>query len=220
MSDNILFFDIETKPNIDALNNAPDFSAPSNYKDPEKIDDYIQAKLSAWEEKAALDPDYGYISSISTVIGFEDYPAALMSTVLTEDAVIRKYWEIYDMATGYCGFNVISFDFPYLLRRSMALGIKLPTHFDHVLQTNVFDPIDLRRYRSWPVIDLMQILYNWSPNAKGLKKVCEIYGIDNPLPQLDGSQVGEMDTETEEAYVNNDVGMVRELYKLMKGVYF
>lgn len=64
----------------------------------------------------------------------------------------------------------------------------------------------------------MGILYNWGP-AKGLKWVCQRYGIENPLPELNGSQVAHMDRETLRQYAANDVLLVVELYKRMSGVY-
>jgi hypothetical protein len=48
----------------------------------------------------------------------------------------------------------------------------------------------------------MAILYNWR-TARGLKWVCKRYGIDNPLPDLDGSKVAEMDRETLRKYLDN-----------------
>jgi len=60
----------------------------------------------------------------------------------------------------------------------------------------------------------------FSRQAKGLKWVCKRYGIDNPLPDLDGSMVQDMDIETLRAYAANDVKLVQALYKKMSGVYF
>ena len=64
----------------------------------------------------------------------------------------------------------------------------------------------------------MAILYNWG-QAKGLKWVCKRYGIKNPLPDLDGSQVVNMDPEKLHKYAANDVFLVVELYKRTCGVY-
>ena len=106
-----------------------------------------------------------------------------------------------------CGYNIIGFDLPYLMRRSFALGIKPPM------------VPDLRRYQTHPTLDLMMVLYNWQ-NFKGLKFVAQRYGLINPLPDLDGSQVKDMDPDTLRAYVENDVNLVYQLYKRMQGVYF
>jgi hypothetical protein len=205
---NILFFDIETEVNPDAVDFIQVPSAPSNYKDPDKIAAYIAEKKAESLNTAALDADYGKIISISMT---EDINAGITTIDLTtgkEVALINYFWERYAACKGIsCGYNIIGFDLPYLMRRSFALGIKVP-----------IVPF-MAKYRTEPTIDLMGILYNWGP-AKGLKWVCKRYGIDNPLPDLDGSQVKDMDAETLRAYSANDVHLVVELYKKMQGVYF
>jgi hypothetical protein len=65
----------------------------------------------------------------------------------------------------------------------------------------------------------MMVLYNWS-GYKSLKFVAERYGLDNPLPELEGSQVENMDAETLKLYVENDVSLVYQLYQKMNGIYF
>jgi hypothetical protein len=76
----------------------------------------------------------------------------------------------------------------------------------------------LRKYSEYPTIDLMGILYGWGP-AKGLKFVCKRYGIENPLPELNGSLVDGMEPETLRAYCGNDVELTLRLYQKMCGVY-
>ena len=82
----------------------------------------------------------------------------------------------------------------------------------------VFKP-NLAKYRLLPTLDLMGVLYNWQ-NFKGLKFVAQRYGLNNPLPDLDGSQVATMDANTLRAYVENDVNLVYQLWQKMSGVYF
>ena len=205
---NILFFDIETEVNPEAVDFIQVPSAPSNYKDPDKIAAYIAEKQEESLKTAALDADYGRIISISMT---ESETAGITTIDLityTEPALIENFWKHYAACKGVsCGYNIIAFDLPYLMRRSFALGIRVP-----------IIPF-MTKYRTEPTIDLMGILYNWGP-AKGLKWVCKRYGIDNPLPDLDGSQVKDMDAETLRAYSANDVHLVVELYKKMQGVYF
>lgn len=207
----ILFFDIETEVNAVALEYVPEPKAPANYKDEEKIAAYIAEKKAEITSTAALDADYGKIVAISMQVGTNVKPKAYLvgdEDMQTETDLINHFWSVYKACYGWsCGYNIIGFDLPYLLRRSFDLGIKVP----------VF-PV-LAKFRTEPTIDLMGILYNWG-QAKGLKWVCKRYGIKNDLPDLDGSQVATMDRETLRAYATNDVKLVVDLYQRMSGVYF
>jgi DNA polymerase elongation subunit (family B) len=206
----ILFFDIETSMNEEAVEFMPEINAPSNYKDPEKIASYIAEKKTEQLATAALDSDLGKIISISIQSGLEGNLITHLvgdSETPTETDLINWFWYNFAESSGFsCGYNILGFDFPYLLRRSFALGIKIPVRPQMI------------KYRIEPTTDLMAILYNWGP-ARGLKWVCKRYGINNPLPDLDGSQVKDMDKETLRKYSGNDVYLVVELYKKMLGVY-
>ena len=206
MKKNILFFDIETEVNPEAVNFIQVPNAPSNYKDQEKIAAYVAEKQAESLKTAALDPDYGRIIAIAT--GWFDLEPEVMDKYdHSEKEILEHFWTYYKECGGNsCGYNIIGFDLPYIMRRSFDLGVKAP-----IIPS-------LAKYRTEPTIDLMGILFNWG-QAKGLKWVCKRYGINNPLPDLDGSQVANMDPETLRKYAGNDVSLVVELYKRMCGVY-
>ena len=207
MKKEILFFDIETEVNPEAVNFIQVPNAPSNYKDQEKIDAYIAEKQAEALKTAALDPDYGRIIAIAT--GWVDLePEVIDKYDHSEKEILEMFWLYYEDCGGNsCGYNIIGFDLPYIMRRSFDLGVKVPLR------------PSLAKYRTEPTIDLMGILFNWG-QAKGLKWVCKRYGIENPFEDLDGSQVKDMDIETLRAYAANDVKLVQELYKKMSGIYF
>ena len=203
----MIFFDLETR----ALANVSDYindpTPPGNYKDPAKIEAWIAEKKRDLIERAALDPDYGQIIALGIKEDNKE-AQAFLSSEYEEAAIISLFWERFAAHKGFvCGYNILSFDLPYLLRRSMELGVK-PT----------VKPF-LAKYRTAPTLDLMGALYNWG-QAKSLKWVAKRYGIENPLPDLDGSMVADMDNETLKAYSLNDVNIIYQLYKLMEGVYF
>ena len=206
----VLFFDIETKVNPDALSFLPDPVAPGNYKDAEKIAQYVADKKAEQIAQAALDSDLGRVAAIAMQCGLENTVEAFMvgdEATPDEPALLRCFWSRFEQMEGYaCGYNIIGFDLPYLLRRSFALNVIIP------LQPR------LTKYQIEPVTDLMGILYNWG-SARSLKWVCNRYGIENPMPDLDGSQVASMDRETLRKYAMNDVFLAVELYKRMCGVY-
>ena len=215
----ILFFDIETAPDLDAVAALPEPKAPGNLKDPVKITQAIEEKKAEQAANAALDPDTAQITAIAMAAGgVTETPevfAYLIGDEQTPDekTLLALFWEKL-AACGYraCGYNIIGFDFPMILRRTMALGV-IPT------PPLPFGGIQLAKYRMQPILDLMGVLYNWD-KARGLKWVCKRHGIPNPLPDLNGSMVGEMDRDTLRKYVANDVQLVVELYRRMAGVYF
>ena len=227
-----MFFDIETIANPENLALAPEpvIEAPANYKDPVKIAEYITEKTAAAKaelvNRAALDPDYGKVLSIGYALG----PDLPISTTLvgdsicvewdektgeevafreiTEADVLKEFWGVFARCNGCCvGFNVLSFDLPYLMARSMFLGVKVP-----------FVP-NLAKFRCDPVTDLYAIRYNWGP-GKGLKQMAKLLGITPLCPDVDGSKVKDMDHQELRTYQVSDVDLVQQLFKRMNGVYF
>lgn len=217
MNQSRLFFDIETLANPETLGLMAEPKAPANLKDPEKIAQAIADKKQEMIDTAALDPDYGKILSI----GYATSPDGPVTVHLlnelysaektyTESDLINGFWNLLTQCNGCCaGYNVLSFDLPYLLRRSMALGISVP------LIPN------LAKFRTEPVTDLMAILYNWgSDKYKGLKQVAKIYGIPNEIEGIDGSKIKDLSPDELRKYQASDVKLVQALYKRMNGVYF
>lgn len=211
-----LYFDIETQANPEALESAPEPKAAGNLKDPEKIVADIASKKAELIERAALDPDYGKILSIGwatdpdtkdmtvLVTGEKDS----MEVEMTESMVIDSFWSALDNCQGACvGFNIISFDLPYIMRRSMALGIKPP-----------LVPF-MARFRTEPITDLYPIMYGWQP-GKGLKAIAKLYGLIVLAPDVDGSMVHTLTTEELVKYQVSDVFLTQQLYNRMNGIYF
>ncbi len=208
-----LILDIETAARPEALAYLPEPTAPANYKDEAKIAAYIDAKRAEQAAQAALDPDTGQITAVAFRLHPDGDPTQALLVgdehVPDERALLVAVWQEIDKTNGHiAGYNVMGFDLPFILRRSMALGVK-PTPI-----------LTFSRYQTRPIRDLMAILYNWGNGAKGLKTVAKIYGIPNPLPDLNGSQVATMDRETLRRYVANDVDLTAALYDRMTGYYW
>lgn len=207
----ILFFDIETLANPAALALLPEPKPAKNLKDPEKIAADIAAKKAEQIAQAALDPDTAQICSI----GFAtlEIPArAVMLHEMSEVAMLETFWSEMAACRGFCcGYNILSFDLPFIMRRSMALGVK-PSGIPN-----------LAKYRTSPITDLFGILYNFAP-GKGLKTVAKLYGLDNSDSDVDGSQIAELWAAQEydkiRSYQLRDVDLCIRLYQRMLGVYF
>lgn len=208
---NVMIFDIETEANQEVCESMPDPKAPANYKDPEKIAAYVADKKAEMLSTAALDADLNKVVAVSLRHGVDGETKVYMVgdfETPDEEALITAFWSNFAYAGGQTvGFNTIGFDLPVLMRRSFDLGIRLPC-----------PPPVLAKYRTEPTTDLMGILFNWD-KSKGLKWVCKRYGIDNPLPDLDGSMFADMDAETKRLYSGNDIHLTVGLLRRMAGIY-
>jgi hypothetical protein len=224
-----MFFDIETQANPENLALMPDPKPPANLKDPAKIEAAVAEKKAELIEQAALDPDYGKVLSY----GYATQPNGPITVVMAEDVIyaeqrrdaqtgdlfwyeekvteaglLKSFWGTFSDCRGACvGFNILSFDLPFLLARSMYLGVKIPCI-----------PV-LARFRTDPVTDLYAIRYNWGP-GKGLKQVCRLLDIENNCPEMDGSKVKVMTRKQLYEYQVSDMDLVQKLYQRMNGVYF
>lgn len=219
----VLYFDIETRTDERALELLPKPSEPTaeekprNYKKPEVIEGWIEKerarRLEGYEAQirnACLDPDYARVVAIGYV-----YDAGGSGALIGEDEkkLLSDFWELTRAypRTGIrriCGFNVLGFDLPVLLRRSCLLRVQMPR-------------ISLARYRTDSVIDLMQLLSDWGKRPyHSLKRACKLFGVDDPMPTEDGSQVAEMDDETLRKYAAAGAQMARGLAQKMRGWYW
>ena len=103
--------------------------AIGNRTDPEKIEKYIDSLEEKARErffdKAALYPESGRI----VACGYKDQHAKVTLDYAMEEeeeeGLIERFWAI-DPATNLIGFNIFSFDLPFVLRRSWYLGIPVP----------------------------------------------------------------------------------------------
>lgn len=124
-------FDIETGPApADVIaKHEPEFEAPGNYKDPVKIQAVIDEKRAAFASKAALSPMTGRVLAIGVWL---DDGFGYRSAIVNEDSedeeksVIEWFWGLLSKRTVVIGFNSNKFDFPFLIKRSWALGIAVP----------------------------------------------------------------------------------------------
>lgn len=127
-----LVFDIETGPEVDEVLSAmePDFAAPANFKDPQKIAEKIDSQRTAWREKAALCATSGRVLAIGIMLSDE------LSLLVVNEAesfgeaeLLKAFWELAapnGMWRHLVGFNSNRFDIPFLIRRSYKLGVAVP----------------------------------------------------------------------------------------------
>lgn len=96
-----------------------------------------------------------------------------------EGAILAKFWELIPSYNHYITFNGKGFDCPFLMLRSLILGIN-PTR-----------NLDTRRYSIYPHCDLLEVLSAFGAVRKfTLRFWCQTLGIEDPKAQFgEGSQV-------------------------------
>lgn len=120
--------DIETIGLPEAKEWVDPLKAPSNYKDPLKIDAYIKEAEAERVERFALDPDCNRI----VALGWHDLGegAPLVRVCKTEDEerkALTEYWASYAKRfTKIVGYNSTRFDLPVLVMRSIYLSVPHP----------------------------------------------------------------------------------------------
>lgn len=124
-----LILDIETEalPEEQALQFAPEFTAPGNYKDPDKIAEAIEAKKREWLDQCALRATTGKVIAVG-LWPLWDGPEVNIS-ISDEASLINSVWDrVKEMpdAGKVVGFYSNGFDLPFLIRRSWLSGIKVP----------------------------------------------------------------------------------------------
>lgn len=117
--------DIETC----GLPNAADFLEPveqdKRLTDPVKIKADIKAKEEARLQKLALDRNVGRIAAICWWTQETGYTVRLCEDEDAERTALREFWEECRHRT-IVGFNVKSFDLPFMVQRSRYLHIPYP----------------------------------------------------------------------------------------------
>lgn len=126
---NPITVDIETVAIADADTYLEPVSAPSNYKDPEKIAAYIAEERVRQLDRAALDLDLNRIIALG--IKEPGQPTFVMTEHdTTEVQMLTLLWEQWGAYQNrqpmLVTFNGLKFDVPVLMRRSLYLNVKSP----------------------------------------------------------------------------------------------
>ena len=211
MAHNLLFFDIETIPDdkLDITLNIP--AKLGNVKDEKKV----LAKQKEWIDggqiKAhSVSPYHNKIVALEMYFRDEN-GEGFIENDLSEEFMLKTFWDnINPIQSNYIiGFNILNFDLPTIMFRSALLGVKTRS-------------LDLRRYSTKPIVDLMEVLAGWNPqNRKSLNWFLKRFGIETKTG--DGSQIyemykqGKMDEIRE--YCRQDVLKTKELFYKICEVY-
>jgi hypothetical protein len=142
-TDNRIFIDIETIPSPE-MPNLEDIKAPANYKDEDKIKAYRkESQLELWK-KQALDSMKGQIICIGYT---HDGKVDTISLGSEQDTLELFWFRIEEIRNNirevlhFVGWNITSFDIPWLWRKSMQHDLKglrnIIPHGNRLLQTDL-----------------------------------------------------------------------------------
>ena len=217
-----IIFDIETGslPASEIERIAPNFDESSvkvgNFGIEKAIEKINSAKASHFNqirEKAALNAEYGKVLAIGI-----KFPAdEKVSVVLGEEKDILEAFWLYALESYggggeiWIGFNSNNFDLPFLLRRSMILGVKVPKQLTP-------SP------RYWPGdfwIDLMDLWKAGDYRATiSLDRFCKAANLEGKNGSGKWfSQLLKEDKEAAIKYLENDIEITAQLAEKVMGVF-
>jgi hypothetical protein len=176
--------DIETCPHDDAERMLPEFKHNAGTNDADKRAAQIAEKRAKALADAALDPDLCRIVAIGA--WWDDHELPLVDLCKNEDderVVLKEYWRAYRTIrhehpnTVIVGSNVLGFDLPVMVRRSLYLQVDVPM-------------LERGKYRHRDVIDLKSLLCDDDRLAwRSLDYYCRRFALDVPHDAIDGAQI-------------------------------
>jgi hypothetical protein len=232
-----IYLDIETIPGqhpnvLAALKAEADdekkaIKAPANYKDEDKIAEYVMAKqaeidtaVDARWRKTSFDGALGQVCAVSVAIGYEapiniykDEWETAEPYILGElyRVIADAYSPNCDMRPVFVGHNVVAFDLRFIFQRSVLLGVK-----PH--------PIIPFTARPWDA-HVFDTMTQWAGvgNRVSLDKLCRVFGIPTKGTEIgdeiDGSKVWDFvkagRIKDVALYCGGDVERVREIHRRM-----
>lgn len=193
--DKILFFDIETAPNVEnfeLLSEEMQHLWAEKYErlkaySPEKYNDMPTAQ-TAWQQ-AAIYAEFGRVVCISVGLCYlkdKQWHLRTKSFYGTDEKqILIDFLELLGkfVITPYhnlCGHNIKEFDIPYICRRALVNGLQLP------------DCLQIAGRKPWEVrfIDTLELWkFGDYKSFTSLKTLTALFGIPTPKDDIDGSEV-------------------------------
>ena len=223
----ILFLDIETVSSVPDWNTLDDlgkelWEKKSRFWLKDKSDPTSHDHAETYKSKAAIYAEFGKIIVISA--GFISRSSGGLQIRIksfngeTEKQLLEEFGKMLDRhyqipgVYGICGHNIKEFDIPFICRRMMIQGIKLPK----MLQVSGKKPWETKY-----LIDTMELWkFGDFKNFTSLNLLAYSLGIPSPKDDIDGSKVGKVyytdnDLDRIQAYCEKDVLTVAQVYLKM-----
>ncbi|MBR1808518.1 MAG: 3'-5' exonuclease [Paludibacteraceae bacterium] len=226
--DKIMFFDIETAPQVEEYSMLNDEMQHLWAEKTDKLRAFSPQKYpdnatpaDLWDQ-AAIYAEYGRIVCISVGICYmKDKEWHLRTKSFCgsdEKQILIDFFELLGkfMITPYhhlCGHNIKEFDVPYVCRRALVNGVGLP------------DCLRIAGKKPWEVqfIDTMELWkFGDYKSFTSLKTLTAIFGIPTPKDDIDGSEVGrvyykEKNIDRISVYCQKDVVATTQVFLRLNG---
>ena len=163
-----------------------------------EIDKELAAEL--YEEKAGLFAEFGKVACVS--IGYlskekrKDYTLRIKSFTGSEEEILKSLNDVLnehynDLDKHFlCGHNIREFDIPFLCRRNIVHGLKLPEMFK------------ISSRKPWQITHLIDTMHLWKfgdyKNYTSLNLLANTLDIPTLEPEIAGSEISRIFWEEED----------------------
>lgn len=219
MIENILFLDIETVPSTSSFDDLSEEKKSLWEKKCKLLSRYLPEEESKTEElyeRAGIYAEFGKIVCISVgyfskdQLRIKSFYGDDEKVLLTEFAqLVEQYFSRPEHRL--CAHNGKEFDFPFIARRILINGIKLPSI------------LNLTGKKPWenPHLDTLEMWkFGDYKHYTSLELLASVFDIPTPKDDIDGSQVGEIywkehDLKRIVTYCQKDVITIVRLFQKM-----
>jgi hypothetical protein len=213
----ILFLDIETVPQHVSVSELSEAELALWNKKSQRLREEDMSDEDLYK-KAGIFAEFGKIVCISVAYMRKvsnEYELRVRSFYDDDERkLLTDFMELVNMyfntkKTYFCAHNGYEFDFPYIARRALILGIKVPSTLDtrgkKPWEIQHLDTLDLWRFADYK-------------NYTSLALLAHVFGIPTPKDDIDGSQVGDVywkenNLQRIATYCQKDVVTVAQLFR-------
>jgi 3'-5' exonuclease len=192
-SEDILFIDIETVPQKAGFGELPEHFQKLWDKKSVYFRDENQEAADVYE-RAGIYAEFGRIICISAGVIIQKNGERFYRVKSFHDSDEKKLLSAFnDMLEKFtsnpgkklCAHNGLEFDYPYIARRTLINGLKIPRI------------LDVSGAKPWEIKDrLLDTLQMWKfgdyKNYTSLDLLCAVFNIPTPKDDIDGSQVAQV----------------------------
>jgi len=208
-----LFIDIETVPlyrSFDLLSESDKIIYQKKFG--HELENNVPSKHDCFEDhyksKAGLFAEFGRIVCVSMGYVIDNKIILKSFCDYNESRLLTSVSESLEKATSVVAHNGKNFDYPWLCRRMIVNGIKLPS----LLQIQNLKPWEIKLEDTLDMWRFGQFNHNAS-----LALMCSLFGIQSPKDGIDGSNIADLFYSDEldriSRYCEGDVTALINVYR-------